>query len=1330
MKKKLTIIFLVLVWNLNAQIEDLRFRRYTMEDGLAYNRTNCVFQDSRGYIWIGTEQGLSRFDGLEFKNYFHRIGDSTSLSENRVNALFEDSLGYLWISTREGGLNRFDPRTETFKSYLHDPTNPSSIPENTLRHIAPDPEKNGIWIGLLNGGLCFFDREAECFEHYLPPSEQEGRANPINFIQQDIANENRLWLAGKRRLWEFDKRTNQFTSRLSIEEPLIVNIQAIFMPNEEELWLNSWGRGLVYFHIPTQQYTCHYPSPQARHSAVNVVESVLPKSDSELWVSDFSGKGFGVFSKETGTFRFLTPDPADPFSIQSNSTLKLFRDKQNIIWITNHKENGVELLDPAINRIKNVTLPDFPGRIWPMKPEVGCFLYDPDSGQLLVGGYDTGGLLIFDRQMNPHWIPWPFHSTRSGKIFPFLFRDQKGTIWTAEGSDLFQIDLQKRTYVRVLADKLPPNTGAIRQMYQDRESQYWIVAASGLLRYDADRDTILAYPRPDEPSHSKMSKHQIADLLEDREGNLWLILRFGGLAKLDLRQGTASYYNVASGHLVSDIVADMCLDNAGKLWVGHNSFGVQVIDPETGATLQHFSRENGLPVDNIVAMAKAQDGKIWMGTTYGLSCFDPGTATLRTFGLEEGLSPLFVSTVYPAPNGYIFAGGTQQFSYFHPDSLGGNTQPPALVFQSFKVNNQELSLDPGIDYQSSIALSHHQNLISIGFAALNYSNPQNNQYQFMLEGAETDWQFTGGRNRTATYSHLRPGHYTFRLRGANNDGLWNQEERRLKIYIAPPWWATKAAYLTYLLTGLSLLYGLFRFQLRRRLAEVEAARLRELDAYKTNLYTNITHEFRTPLTVIMGMTDQIRGQEKVRQLIRRNSQALLHLVNQLLDLRKLEAGALKLNRIQGDVIPFVEYIMESFSSSAQEKGIALSLETGLSDLMMDFDPERLRQIISNLLSNALKFTEPGGEIQLKVYHRENNLQLMVADTGIGIPAAELPHIFSRFYQVDSTATRKAEGTGIGLALTKELVETMNGELSVESEVGRGSVFTVVLPVTRVAPLSTPPAPSPVPTIAFTDQDTPGSPPPRPDAPLALIVEDNKDVADYLSSCIREGYQIVFAENGRVGLEKALEYVPDIIISDVMMPEMNGFELCRTLKTDERTSHIPIILLTARAAREDRLEGLEQGADAYLAKPFDQDELEIRLRKLVDLRKQLREKYRNADLKELPRPIVDDPEWNFLHRLQQVILENLANEAFKVEPHLCQAMTMSRPQLYRKLKALKDISPSDFIRDIRLQEARRLIIQTTLPISEIADRVGFKDPSYFTRSYSAAFGENPSETRQA
>lgn len=668
-----------------------------------------------------------------------------------------------------------------------------------------------------------------------------------------------------------------------------------------------------------------------------------------------------------------------------------------------------------------------------------------------------------------------------------------------------------------------------------------------------------------------------------------------------------------------------------------------------------------------------------------------------------------------------------------------------------EVHAQNTSIKVAQQAGKVIVLAHDENDITLEYTGIYLHNAHKVQYQYMMEGVHDNW-VNVGTERIARFNNLLSGDYTFKVKAANADGVWNETPLIVKIKILAPWWWTWWMKIIYGLGILGSIYAYYRFQLSKQLAATETKRLQELDEIKTKMYANITHEFRTPLSVIQGLAGQIEGNSATKEAIQRNSFNLLNLVNQMLDLSKLESGTLSLKMMQGDIINYLSYLTESFQSFAESKNIRLHFLSELDEFYMDYDPDKMMKMMANLLSNAIKFTEKRGDVYVQVTIKnkgitipikpietlitKGELIIKVKDTGIGIPIDELPHIFDRFYQVDTTTTRKNEGTGIGLAFTRELVKIFKGKIQVESELGKGSIFTLQLPIAQHAPLIARDATTfLIKTVTATQQSTEklaDNFTVSTDIPLVLVVEDNQDVKTYLRSCLIKTYQLAFADDGQKGVAKALQLIPDIIISDVMMPEKDGYELCEVLKKDVRTSHIPIILLTAKADIDSKIFGLQKGADAYLAKPFNKEELLVRIEQLIHLRSELQERFGTAlPPKEANLAQQDAEQYRleeaFIQQVRKIILTNMRDESFDTT-QLCKKLGISNSQFYRKLKAITGKSPAIYLRSIRLQKANELLHTTNSTISEIAYQVGFKETTYFSTCFSKEFGMSPRQAR--
>ncbi|MBX2875205.1 MAG: helix-turn-helix domain-containing protein, partial [Saprospiraceae bacterium] len=816
------------------------------------------------------------------------------------------------------------------------------------------------------------------------------------------------------------------------------------------------------------------------------------------------------------------------------------------------------------------------------------------------------------------------------------------------------------------------------------------------------------YCNIDEPTEKGITEYPINSILIcyewSKDGNLWIGSR-DGLILFSEKKGIIKKYQAADG-LLDEYITGIFSDKKGRLWL-HTGKGIQLFDPLN----ETFSRINPIaeiPVD-----------------------FGVGETSVDQDG-----------TLFVAADKFIYS--------FPLDSMELDSTPSNMVLTGLQVNEQSTNLMVGytgemaVPYCKAVKFSHTQNTIAISYAGIHYDNPKEHLYAHRLVGLNDQWQEVG-KERVARYNKLPPGKYIFEVKASNADGVWTDKPATLQITILPPWFWNNWSKALYAILGIGIILFGYQFQLNRKLAEAEALRLSELDQVKTRLYTNITHEFRTPLTVISGMTDQVledpkRWFREGLDMIKRNSKQLLQLVNQLLDLAKLESGSMKIQAIQDDIVPYIRYLGESFQAVAKGKEQRLYLLPTNKAILMDFDPDKIQSIIVNLLSNAIKFTPAEGTIYLMMDEVESKgrklCQIKVGDSGPGISAEKQAHIFDRFYQVDASSTRTGEGTGIGLSLTKELVELLGGKIRLESVEGEGTTFIVEIPITNSAPEKAISdqleGPSQVQAPFIRNLQALATPDDKTERQQILLVEDNADVLQYLSSCLSDQYQLEFALNGQQGIDKAVEQIPDIIISDVMMPEKDGFELLQTLKQDERTNHIPLILLTAKADIESKLQGLSFGADAYLAKPFHPGELEIRIQNLIEIRKRLQLRYQKSKDHEIDSTTINKPIMNedpFLMKVRRNVERNMGDEKFGI-PELCQALAISRTQLHRKLKAVTGQSTSYVVRSIRLERAKKLLVTTDLNVSEVGYAVGYTNSSHFTQDFRREFGKPPREYKKS
>ena len=837
-------------------------------------------------------------------------------------------------------------------------------------------------------------------------------------------------------------------------------------------------------------------------------------------------------------------------------------------------------------------------------------------------------------------------------------------------------------------------------------------------------------------------------MYEDKQNILWVNVIGSGLLFIDpstkewtnfMTFPNGDYYIAATAY---------CEDTKNNLWIGDYASGIHLFDLKNETSI-NYSQEAGLTNKTIISIASDNKDNLWILSELELTMFNPMTHIHKTFSTDDNLVEVKYNeftVLYKDPVGEILIAGVNGFISFYPDSVRDDPTPPDVVIDKISLFNrpdEKLDSDGFISELKEINLPYNQNDLQFEYVGLHYGEPLKNKYKYILEEFDENW-VEAGTQRIATYTNLNPGEYVFRVKAANRDGVWNEAGTYIKIIIRPPFWATTWAYLLYALGFISLLFITWKLQLKRikvkqefEMSKFEAQKLYEVDELKSRFFTNISHEFRTPLTLILGPVKQI-----IEKL---NEGKILGLVNQLLDISKIESGNMKLQTSPQNIVKVVKVLVLSFMSYAERKKITLTFNSSEDEIIVYLDKDKTEKIITNLLSNAFKFTPDGGRIEVTVSRDDKFVKVSVSDDGIGIPKQNMDKIFDRFYQVDGSHTRKQEGTGIGLSLTKELVELHKGKIEVESEEGKGATFIINLPLGSEhlhrdeisEPLKDEGKISITPSGSIIIEDLKSEDSEinsgnidlnfidLTEKQLLLLVEDNSDVRNYIKDNLAKDYRIMEAIDGADGWEKSIENTPDLIVSDVMMPNMDGFELCKKLKTDERTSHIPVILLTAKAAKEDKLSGYEIGADDYIMKPFEPDELKVRIKNLIEQRKRLQNHFRKQGLSGIEHQKITSFDKRFLQKLLDVIKNKLSDSEFNVE-FLADELAISRSVLQRKVYSLTGESPVELIRRIRLNRAAELIENKFGNISEIALEVGFSNPAYFADCFKKQYGVTPTQ----
>ena len=847
-------------------------------------------------------------------------------------------------------------------------------------------------------------------------------------------------------------------------------------------------------------------------------------------------------------------------------------------------------------------------------------------------------------------------------------------------------------------------------------------------------------------------------IAEAPNGDIWLGSFGTGVAVYHPDKNVFTLYNQGNSQLSNDHVQSIFCEVNGDVWIGTSS-GLNLLDHATGK-INIFLEKDGLANSIVYKILADNSGLLWLSTDKGISSFDKRSRKFYNYTWHNGVqqSPFISGSGLRSANGELYFGGQDGFNYFNPAALPHNSYSPPVLLTDLKIDN--VSVNPGesaaIKMQIGVAnefkLAYGQNF-SISYAAINYTSPQQNQYAYQLKGFDKNWNMVQNA-KTAHYTNLDPGNYVFEVKATDNEGLWNGKVTSIKVTVLPPFWRTAYAYLIYLIIASVIIYYIRRrnrANLRRIIAEEqeklvaaeerrESERLHELDSLKIKFLTNLSHEFRTPISLIMAPADKllsahadpaINGQI---QMIRRNARRLLNMVNQLLDFRKMEEHELKLNLVPGDLVLFIKETGESFHDLCERKKINLEMEFSIDKLLAYFDPNKLERIVFNLLSNAFKFTIKGGAIKIRLLLAETTASgdqqyvvLEISDTGIGIPEEHIDRIFERFFQNNDASAILNQGSGIGLSITKEFVELHGGTISVKSLIGQGTTFTVTIPVVPVTDIQQDPPKlfhesslvEDVPESAIVQSLS------EHELPCILLVEDNDDYRLFLSENLKAFYTIIEASDGKEGWQKALSAHPQLIISDVSMPNMNGIELSRKIKADKRTGHIPVILLTAITGEEDQLKGLESGANDYLSKPFNFEILNTKIKNLLILNQTLKSTY-SKQIKMTGQEIqIESSDAKLLSKVVKYIEDKLNDSELSVE-ELSKHVGMSRGSLYHKILEMTGLTPIEYIRAVKLEKAAALLEKSDYNVAQICYMTGFGTPSYFSRMFKAKYHMLPSE----
>lgn len=1319
--------------------EDYLFRQLDSNSGLPDNNVRNMLMLPNGLMCIQTSTVLNLYDGAACRGYAFNPIRIPYHEYSGMNYLCYDRDHRLWLSNRDNTW-RFDLNTRQFEYDTHRLFSALDRTADGIESFFMDNDGN-YWIGSADGHLWLYDRTAAEPKAIDRPETLHGPVVMVHTGQQ-------VWMLSlDGTLACYNTRLGQFTSvmpqLIAASAPLQSRME-MAATSQGDLWI-MFDRDLICYRTDSGRIERIRTVPLAVN---DIYTSIAVDKRDNVWIGS-AKSGVSILDGATRQVRNLPClELTDGAKIDHQTDIsKIYIDPHDGVWIATLTE-GLLYWHKNIFRLHTLNNASLTKGSMPDQ-SVKCLVEQPDGG-LLLG--TTRGLLRYDPRTDAVSVPYP---ELRNELCISLYRDRKGRIWLGTfHNGAFRIDNGTiRHYfhadmpsVDVSYHDATPNFNCVRSFHEDGAGNFWISVYGGLGRFDPETGAITLL----RAGHPELNQFMITRGVCEVGDKLLVTSDNGRYVYVPGEDRVIFDAQDPTQHTPCN---QAIVDGRGMVWLA-SSDGLRIRIPEGRDYL--LTTQDGLPNDNILSIVPDNLGNVWIATFGAVARIRPipdGNGyrfAVSAYGQEDGMAAgaLFQHAVTRSAGGVLYFGGVHGFCAVDPSQLYQQNYNITPLISSLLIFDRHIEI--GAQYNGrcilprelsqtrQIDLHHDETFLTFEFSNLNYINPSHTVYRYKLENFDKEWtEIHARRTGSATYTLLEPGDYTFRVMAADNDTDWSSACAEIAVRIHPPFWKSTAALLVYILLILlfavaAVLYALRRLRRRaaRRSDEERQRQQEELDQLKFRFFTNISHELRTPLSlIILPLESIIRrvGEDSPfsSQLhtIHRHATQLLQLVNHLLDFRKLEMHGERLNLTQGDIAEFVEGLVDTFRDVAHEKEVDLTFDNRMTNSYMAFDATQMYKIVNNLLSNAVKFTPKGGSIAVRLARQcgENGemMSLEVADTGIGIALKECEHIFERFYQ--STQNTQPQGSGIGLCLVKQYAEMHGGSVSVSSEVGKGSVFRVEIPATlHIAACGE--------ESAAVDPGATDSVPALTDGGAQrhrlLIVEDNADFRHYVAEELSEKYEVLEAVDGEDGLRKAHKHHPDILVCDVMMPRMDGFEVCRQLKNDIDTSHIPIILLTARTDDDVRREGYESGADAYIAKPFKMELLEARIRNLIEERaRRIRHFSSTVDIS--PSQItVTSLDQKLIEKIMRLIEQNMDKPDYSIE-ELSSDVGMHRMNLYRKLQSITGMTPSEFLRTVRLKRAAQLLMQDrNLTVTEVADRVGFNTPKYFTRYFREMFGLSP------
>ena len=1462
MRRILFILFLLISSNVSfGQIESIKFTNIGIKEGLSYSLVTSIVRDDKGFLWIATQNGLNKYDGYDFKYYY---SDKTNRSpvKNFINFLYKDSYGYIWIHYFKEGIGRFDPKTEIFKTYRHNPDLAGSFPVDYLfkdntnssnRTIFFEDRNKNLWIASENG-VILYQRESDNFKSFV---FEDGNNSSLsnNYILSIAEDKNgNIWVGTKDGLNRIDVSTGKikqiFSSQINPELSIKPVVSKIFFHDDGSIWMGTINMGLFIIHNPLEDqikytryndqflkekkeltiyeinktlsgnilmatstglYDINYSNNRIHQKKtkklLNKITSFIVEDDNgSIWAGgdptlmdtyiyrfDKNLNGFSIYGRNEKSINDYGGKPISFIQKGGNGLMYVGTIKDGFYVIdTNEKKFG--LINSNTSKGSFLTN----NNVYSIFEDSKNNLWIGTAQGLFESNLKTGYIRNFkNHQIGRNNISFNYSENLESKLIGSINETKDGKIWL--GSFDYKISLydpKKNIFLNFHNNPKDSNsfTGwSIRTICVTKSGDTYIGGTSmGLCKVN-HKDLNFSYY--DTNLENGPSDLWINTIIEDKEGFLWLGT-FEGLDRFDPKTEIFTFFSlIVDDKSVSKVnvrtVLEPRIKNDNSLWVGTDR-GLFKFDKHTGR-VTYFSMKDGLPNDTILGILEDDNGFLWISSLNGLTKFDPDTLKMVNYTVDDGLqsNEFNEGAYFKNKDGMMFFGGVNGISFFNPNEIKLNQKPNKVVLTDLKINQQSVNiqdtingnviLNQSISYKKELKLTHKDRLITFEFASPNKVSSADIHYRYKLVGYEKKWNEVSQDQRSAKYADLKSGNYELLIDATNNNGIWSNKPLRLNIQISPYIWeqfwfkftiaiillSIIGIYLQWRTHNLKKQKKLLKKEVKERTADLNKAnkdleeknfeislmsqKVHEADLMKLRFFTNISHEFRTPLALIHGPAEKLMQLKDFKDtfeikenlnIIQRNSKRLAKLINQLLELPRIDSGSLKLLVVKGDLITYSKEILNLFKDLAGSKNIHLDFLSDDKSLIVYFDSDKVEKILYNLLSNAIYYTPDGGTIHLRISKNKDRKSkemvcICVKDSGKGIPKEEINHVFDRFYSINKSNKSGKISSGIGLSLVKSLVNIYKGEIIVKSVPNKGTEFKVYLPINKDYF-----KPEEINIINSVESDAIYN---YSKSMLALsvvekkeelhnmesteekeikivIVEDNNDLRKFLFNELKDQYQIYTSSNGKEGLELINKRLPNIVISDIMMPVMDGIEMCKLLKNNINTSHIPVFLLTAKSEQEHQLEGLDVGADDYITKPFNIETLKLRLLNAVKTRKLLIEKFAN-DINPIPKNIdISTLDHNLLERIISFVEKNIDTEI--TGDILAAELGLSKSNLYKKLRDLTGYSVNIYIRNIRLRVGAQILKKGNYSISDVAYAVGFNNPKYFSSCFMKLYGKSP------